>query len=481
MSAPEPITVQIAALGGQGGGVLADWMAEAAGIGGHPAQATSIPGVAQRTGATTYYIEMSPHREPAPAPLFGLYPDEDGVDLLVALEPLEAARALSLGFVTERTVVVTGEARIYATSEKMVAGDGAVPVDDLIDPLRAAARQVIVVGPEGGNETPSNAVFLGAVAASGRLPLEAGAYRKAIAGKGVAVDANLAAFEAGLNAVGGGSAPDDGMTYDPPPSDLASAPDRYPEALRPLIGHALARLADYQDMAYARRYLDRLDRVVAAAPESHALIGEVARRLAARMSYEDVIRVAQLKTRPGRLARIRGELGLAADAPLTVTDFLKPGREEVASLLPPGLGQRVMAGGGAAAGASGRPIRLDISSLRGQAMMRGLAALRPWRPKTYRYAEEQAAIEAWLAAVAETAAVDAELARDLAELAMLARGYGRVRSRGETRLAQLLADWTNRLHGDRPALLREVKALLHQARHDPDAPCRSDDTLQAAE
>jgi indolepyruvate ferredoxin oxidoreductase beta subunit len=49
-----PITVLICALGGEGGGVLAEWLVETATHSGYVAQSTSIPGVAQRTGATTY-------------------------------------------------------------------------------------------------------------------------------------------------------------------------------------------------------------------------------------------------------------------------------------------------------------------------------------------------------------------------------------------------------------------------------------------
>jgi indolepyruvate ferredoxin oxidoreductase beta subunit len=47
-------------MGGQGGGVLADWIVALAETEGWIAQSTSVPGVAQRTGATIYYIEMLP-------------------------------------------------------------------------------------------------------------------------------------------------------------------------------------------------------------------------------------------------------------------------------------------------------------------------------------------------------------------------------------------------------------------------------------
>ena len=54
----------VGALGGEGGGVLTSWIVAAAESLGYPVQSTSIPGVAQRTGATTYYIEFYPaHRD----------------------------------------------------------------------------------------------------------------------------------------------------------------------------------------------------------------------------------------------------------------------------------------------------------------------------------------------------------------------------------------------------------------------------------
>ena len=52
------ITIAILALGGEGGGVLAEWIQELARANGYVAQGTSVPGVAQRTGSTVYYIEL---------------------------------------------------------------------------------------------------------------------------------------------------------------------------------------------------------------------------------------------------------------------------------------------------------------------------------------------------------------------------------------------------------------------------------------
>ena len=477
MTDQAPIAIQICAMGGQGGGVLAEWLTEAAGIAGFPAQATSIPGVAQRTGATSYYMEMAAFPNPAAKPIFSLYPDEDGIDLLVALEPLEAARALSQGFVTKRTTVITSLKRIYATSEKMVAGNGALLPEALIEPLESAAGQLIIADPASSNgkqSGPGNAFFLGAIAASGTLPLKPASYLEAIRQKSVAIEANTADFEAGCEA-GAAPAPPSASVkdLDPAPEALAGELTRFPEALRPLIGHALHRLTDYQDEAYARLYIDRLSKLGSnPGGDDETLLGEVARRMAARMIYEDVIRVAQLKTRPGRLKRIRDELGLSERAPLWVTDFLKPGLEEFASIMPSRIGRWLM--GSDYANASGRPIRLKASSFRGQVMMRFLAGLRRWRRGNYRYGIEQQGIEIWLDAVSKAAAVDVLVARDVAELAVLARGYGRVRNRGASRLDTLFDGWDAKLQNHPKQLMTEIKALLHQARHDPDAACQTD-------
>ena len=50
----QPIKIAVLAMGGEGGGVLADWIVDLGEANGYIAQTTSVPGVAQRTGATIY-------------------------------------------------------------------------------------------------------------------------------------------------------------------------------------------------------------------------------------------------------------------------------------------------------------------------------------------------------------------------------------------------------------------------------------------
>jgi indolepyruvate ferredoxin oxidoreductase beta subunit len=124
---PRPISILIAALGGEGGGVLTDWLVAAAASRGFPVQSTSIPGVAQRTGATTYYVEIVP----LPArelgrnrPVLALAPGVGDVDIVLASELMEAGRTIASGFVTpDRTLLIASTSRSYLVVEKMaIAG-----------------------------------------------------------------------------------------------------------------------------------------------------------------------------------------------------------------------------------------------------------------------------------------------------------------------------------------------------------------------
>src|ERR1700722_5408854 len=117
------IKLAVLAVGGQGGGVLADWITDVAERNGFLAQSTSVPGVAQRTGATIYYVEMC--RDTGRLPVFALSPAEGDIDILVAAELMESGRAILRGFVTpERTILIASSHRIAAVSEKVEPGDG---------------------------------------------------------------------------------------------------------------------------------------------------------------------------------------------------------------------------------------------------------------------------------------------------------------------------------------------------------------------
>ncbi|MBM3565005.1 MAG: indolepyruvate oxidoreductase subunit beta family protein [Alphaproteobacteria bacterium] len=475
-----PLNVIIAALGGQGGGILAQWLAEAAESAGFPAQATSTPGVAQRTGATTYYLELFPERSPESEPVFSLFPCSGDVDMVVALEPMEAARVLGLGFVTDRTVVVTARERVYAIGEKILAGDGTADGAAAIDALRRVARRVLdldlaTIAAAAG--APANAVIFGALAGCGVLPLSADDCRAAIRTVAVAIESNLSGFDAGWVAAQNSLAPapvQSEPAYSSAPPAFAAATSALPGAVQALAGHALAQLVDYQGPRYAALYLSRLNDIIAAdraaggETRGFALSRAVAQRLAAWMSFEDVIRVAQLKTRPGRIARIRASIGAAPDEPVRIIDHLSPGRAELADLLPGPLA-RLIAPPDNGPSRPGLSLRLATSAPAGFAALKILSLLKPWRPWSSRYGREQAAIGRWLTAIKAAATRNEyDLACRVAGLATWVRGYGQIRRRGEARLAGILADLPAHMAENASALSARVDAALAEART---APC----------
>jgi indolepyruvate ferredoxin oxidoreductase beta subunit len=447
VSSARPISILIAALGGEGGGVLTDWIVAAAAELGFPVQSTSIPGVAQRTGATTYYIEIVPvpGGELPARPVLALAPGIGDVDIVLASELLEAGRTIASGFVTpDRTLMIASSARSYLVVEKMAMGDGRYDSARLIKAIEThVQRHVLLDMATLARQSGAmiNAVMLGVIAGCGRLPIPADAFERAVRADAKAVDANLRGFSAGLDAAGRAWAPrGNGHVLAQQSHDAAALAEleraiAMPAAAHDLVLAGVRRLAAYQDVAYAQLYLDRLAPVRAADARADAggrLVRETARHLAVRMSYEDVIRVAQAKIDPARIARIRAELGVKPGEPFTVTEFLKPGIEELCSLFPPALAKRVLAFA-ERRGLSERlhwGMEVNTTSVGGFLRVWLLAKLRRWRRKSYRFQEEQRSIEAWLGRVIEAARLSADLALEVAECARLIKGYGDTLKRG---------------------------------------------------
>jgi indolepyruvate ferredoxin oxidoreductase beta subunit len=421
-----PINILIAALGGEGGGVMADWLMEAATKSGFPAQATSIPGVAQRTGATTYYLEIFPQERRSlggKEPVLSLTPSPGNVDIMVASELVEAGRAMQNGYVSpERTTLIASTHRIYATVEKMQMADGRFDSDKVVAAGGLLAKKAVMFDMRKlahENGTVINAVLFGAMAGSGVLPLSREACEAAIRKAGRGAEASLRGFAAGF--------------------DIASGSRRAPEqAAKPkratsvdeILPLAEERLKDYQGDRYAEIYAERIKPFLAGDPRVAAT---VARHLATWMAYEDIIRVADLKTRSSRFERVRKEVGAKDGEPVVVIDYLKPGVEEFASVLPHFLGKKIIewAEKNGKLDAYNVGMHIRTSGIFGYALVRSLAWLKPWRPFSYRYREEQQLIERWLALVGEAARRDAALAFEVAECARLVKGYGETHRRGK--------------------------------------------------
>ena len=463
MAARRPVSILIAALGGQGGGVLSEWIVGAAGHAGYPAQATSIPGVAQRTGATTYYLEVFPERgaEAASEPVFSLYPTPGDVDVIIASELLEAGRTIEADYASPgRTTLIASTHRLFSIAEKSAPGDGIFPPEALEQAARRLTRQFI--GFDGlaaarQHQTEVNALLLGALAATGLLPMTAADFEAAIREGGVAVERNVRGLKAGAELVAAGEI-GAGPRRDRPWAEVKAeraaalgargaafraltshAEAEFAEPLHVVLGEAIARLIDYQDAAYAELFLARVRRVRALDPGAR-LTAIFARRLAVWMTYEDAIRVADLKTRAARFERIRRENAAPEGSVLIVTDYLKPDLDELYGILPAAVGGPI-ARWAERRWPEGRPTigqHVRTTSVLGFLRVWLLARLRWLRPSSLRRQREFALMARWEDAVLAAAALDETLACETAELAALVKGYGEVRRRLSRTLERFL-------------------------------------------
>jgi indolepyruvate ferredoxin oxidoreductase beta subunit len=447
-----PITIAILAMGGEGGGVLAEWIVDVAEHSGYVAQMTSVPGVAQRTGATNYYVELFPisgAKSNMRAPVLGLTPVPGDVDIVIASELMEAGRAVQRGLVTpDRTTFIVSTNRVYSMTERIALADGRVDSGALLEGCRVAAKRLIYGDMAQLAEATGSvisAVLFGALAGAKALPMQRTAFEAAIHRGGVGVKESIAAFAAGFAAAESGPAPAKPAAA-PAPVPSALAPlmreaDAYAEPARSMIHLGIERLADYQDIAYARDYLARLQPVAAADNGDGRLLAETARELALGMAYEDTVRVAELKVRPSRFERVRAEVQAADGQIIEIAEFLHPRVQEIADTLPAGLGRWLLNSAWARPlverfTRKGRVVR--TSTIGGFLLLYIVAAMKPTRRRSLRYANEQAFLQDWLRTILSVAATNPALATEIATTRTLVKGYSDTHERGRARYDTLM-------------------------------------------
>ncbi len=438
------ITIAILALGGQGGGVLADWIQEVARHEGWLAQGTSVPGVAQRTGSTVYYVELSRDDGSGRIPVMAQMPMPGDVDIVVASELMETGRAVLRGFSTkERTTLIGSTHRIYAIGEKSAMGDGRGNGDRIIEAAGERSRKFIGFDMEAATDRAGSvisAIMFGALAGSDALPFPTETFHRAIKESGIAVASNLRGFAEGFEqarqpvAMPAKIAHERPVPTTPRGSELAARiQNELPVAAEDHALHGVARLMDYQDASYAGLYLDRLKAIAALDAAPYELTAETSRHLALWMSYEDTIRVADLKTRSTRFDRVRGEVKAQDEQVIAITEFMHPRLREMCEMLPASIGSRIL-GSPSASRFLGRFFtkgrHVQTTSVKWFLMLRLVAGLRPMRPRSLRYQEEQQRIEHWLELVADAARRDRATALELVRCQRLIKGYGDTFDRG---------------------------------------------------
>jgi len=464
-----PITIAILAMGGEGGGVLADWIIDLSENNHYIAQLTSVPGVAQRTGATIYYLEIYPRAgivDAAHEPVLALMPVPGDVDIVIASELMEAGRAIQRGLITpDRTTLIASTNRVFAMTEKIAMADGRVDPEKLTEACRSAAKSMHAFDMAAIAEATGSvisSVLFGAIAGAGVLPFPRQAFEGAIKRGGKGIAASLAAFTAGFEATTAGAAtvktsaanlppptldgqdsdetPTRGAQYRLIPAELLAESEKFPAGASAIVRAGIERTADYQGLVYARLYLNRLA-PVASRDRDGRLIGETARQLALGMAYEDTIRVAELKIRPSRFERVRGEVRVNDGQILEIAEFMHPRTQEIADTLPAPLGRFILNTGWVRSlmnrmTRKGRVVK--TSSLRGFLLLYIIASLKPLRPRSLRYQVENKYLEDWLATVQRVATTNYDLAVEVAAARNLVKGYGDTHERGRARFETLM-------------------------------------------
>ncbi len=458
------IRIVIAALGGEGGGVLAKWIADMADREGYISQTTSVPGVAQRTGATIYYLEIFAREQAEAAgamPVMSMFPTPGDVDIVICSEIVEAGRMIQRGFVTpDRTTLVTSTHRVFGIAEKEAMGNGMVDKEVIIEVARARARTCIdfdMLETARRFDSVINAALFGALAQTAVLPFAREAFEETIRRGRIAVENNLQTFTASYELArqqrGAVQTVQPALAPAPAPFALPAATTAeggvllariatFPEPAREMIYLGVKKLVDYQHSDYARLYLDRLESLRQfEAGAGAALVLETARFLALWMAFEDLPRVAQIKISPERFQRFRDEVRAEQDQQLGMVEFLHPRVEEFCGIMPARMGRFVLASPRLRRllGLFAKPRNLRTNSLHGFLLLYLMAKLRRLRPYSLVYQLEHAQMEQWLEAICAAASTDQDLALELARCGRLVKGYGDTRERGTGNLQRILA------------------------------------------
>ena len=453
------ISIAILAMGGQGGGVLADWIVTLAEGQGWAAQSTSVPGVAQRTGATIYYIEAAPPRGDA-LPVLALMPTPGDVDCVMAAELMEAGRSVLRGLVTpDRTTLIASTHRSPAVVEKQAPGDGVADPHAVVEATDFAARRVIAFDMERLAKSQGSvisATMLGALAAAEVLPFPRQAFEATIRAGGTGVEASLRAFAAAFEQAK--AKPVEPVQRFPQkkfvawPAATGSAEfdelgrriGLFPAEAQPMIAAGARKLVDHLDADYASEYLDRVTEFAQAdsAARGFAFTIAAAKYLAAGMAYDDLPRVADLKLRAARQARVRREVGANDDTIVTTTEYFHPRVEEMCATLPAKLGAWIEARPRLVARLRkfvDRGRRISPNTISGYLMLAVVAQQGPKRRGSLRHAREMAHVEAWLGAALAAFSVDYDLGVAVLGCRRLVKGYSDTHARGLSKFDRVMS------------------------------------------
>jgi indolepyruvate ferredoxin oxidoreductase beta subunit len=443
-------------------------------------------------------LPMPPDAPKGLRPVLSLMPVPGEIDIVIGAELMEAGRAIQRGLVTpDRTTLIASAHRHYAVAEKQTPGDGIGEAEKVYAAAAVAAKRFIAFDmAELAEKTGSvvSAVLFGALAASKTLPFERAAFEATVRAAGVGVEPSLRAFALGYDGVlAEASHGPAHATFKPTAAKkypalapvghagydalVSRARTEFPHAAHDMIAAGLQSVVDYQDVAYGKDYLDllagilALDRANGGEARGFALTRTAAKYIATAMAYDDVFRVADLKTRGSRFERVRKEIAAAPDQLVYTTEYMHPRMEEVCGSLPAGLGRFIESRPGlfkALDRIVNRGRRVQTGTIRWFLPLYVLGGMKRFRRGTLRHANEVAHRDAWLARVKAAAPRDYDLAVELLQARRLVKGYSDTHARGQSKFDKVMlgaakvegrpdaAEWVRRL---REAALKDEDGI----------------------
>jgi indolepyruvate ferredoxin oxidoreductase, beta subunit len=355
--------------------------------------------------------------------------------------------------------------------------------------------------------TVISASLFGALAGSGELPFARAAFEETIRAGGRGAEASLAAFARAFDLASGAVvAGQQDQTADGAPGSPSWGPRRLleewealsrrasvlPPPVRDMADAGLRKVVDFLDCAYGAEYLAKLEEIVTTDREDKdfAFSREAAKYLANAMVYDDIIRVADLKTRSSRAERVRREVHLGGDQTLLTTEYFHPRMKEVVGLLPARLGARIEARPRLMARLNGfvdRGRRIRTDGVLGFGMLWAIGGLRRFRRSLLRHKVETEHRDRWLDLALRERASDYDLGVEVLKCRRLIKGYSDTHARGHSKFDRVLgclpmlagrrdaADWIRRLReaaladADGIALDGAIRTVLSFAQDDKES------------
>lgn len=450
MNQKKSLRVLIGTVGGQGGGVLSDWLIHGLLNANWNAVSIGLLGLSQRAGTVTYYCEASSDKEEKIVTSMFAMPGD--VNLFIGQELLELGRLLSAGYASDDCVIIGNLGRTYTTLEKMPSENGVYdssiitnaaeklsPKNNyLVDaPAYVTAHQL--------QHLTSNAFLLGMVVASPVIDLPTEPFIKAIKDSEVNVKGNIKAFELGYQMFKDGKIHPGVNQFkikdNPPASQLIASGDnkntlfekiksRCSQEVIDSVDFACQRLEDYQDKEYVQSYLEMIEELRNKESVRPATVQAFAKNAALWLSYEDIPRVGQLKTKSDRFAKVFKEHGISSQHVVKITDYFVPDIEQLVGMLPKPIAKLIMnIGSKFTHDFEGKsfPLRIQSTSILGYWSLRLLSLGKYWRRSSLRHQYEMSKFNFWFDNLKKIQDESPAVAQIVAELARVIKGYGHVR------------------------------------------------------